>query len=272
MKRSVIILLLFVATQLVCAAAAMLFENFSTLIGGQSIASANLSASPVMMGQALFFGNFVLIALLAALKLIRRPFSFRADSRFEKGGAWMLPAMALLAVGLSFLLQPLALPDDGSMAMFAAMKHNALCMLLLAVVGPITEELVFREGIQRSLSASGLPHVWAAAATAVLFSLVHGNLAQAIPAVLLGFALGLLYIKTGNVRLSCAAHVLNNTLALLLLHFPQTEAWLADNAAFSALLGALLFVGGASMLVFWWRKTPVAHSLFDSLKNEDRKN
>ncbi len=272
MKRSVLILLLFVATQLVSAAAAMLLENFSTIASGQSLASAGLTASPVMMGQALFFGNFVLIALLAALELIRRPFSFRADSRFEKGGAWMLPAMALLAVGLSFLLQPLALPDDGNMAMFAAMKHNVLCMLLLAVVGPITEELVFREGIQRSLSASGIPHIWAAAATAVLFSLVHTNLAQAIPAAILGFALGLLYIKTGNVRLSCAAHVLNNTLALLLLHFPESETWFSDTPTLSVLLGATLFVCGASLLAFWWRRTPVAHSLFDSLKNEDRKN
>lgn len=130
-------------------------------------------------------------------------------------------AFLLLALGVSFLLEPLGLEDGGMGRTFDAMKRNPLCLLVLCLIGPLTEELVFRAGISRSLFRAGLPQWAAAVVSSFAFALVHGNLAQGIPAFILGIALSLLYFRTGNLRLCLPAHILNNAAAVVLLHFPE---------------------------------------------------
>ncbi len=272
MKNSLLILLLFFLAQMAAMAAALLGVNLERLMGGAGIDQNLLLLHPEAYGVAMFVANLVLVGLLRALKLIRPFASLRGRLRPVGDTGLALAGMLLLAFGTSFLVQPLALPDDGQIEMFDAMKDNAVCFLLLTVVGPLTEEFVFREGILRNFVAKGVAPLLSAFITGAVFAAVHGNAAQAVPALVLGFAFGVLYVKTGNVRLSGAAHILNNSLAVLLLYFPETEAWLADAPALSVGLGVLLSLLGTSMLVLWWRRTPTTFSLTDPLKNEDRKD
>ena len=63
-------------------------------------------------------------------------------------------------------------------------------------------------------------------ASALVFAIVHGNLAQGIPALLLGIALGILYHRSRSVWLCVAAHVANNTVAALLMFLPDLpDSW-----------------------------------------------
>lgn len=158
-----------------------------------------------------------------------------------------LVAVLLLAFGLSLLLQPLGLPDDGSTALFDGMKRNPLCILLLTVVGPLTEELVFRAGLIPSFRRNRLPGWAAAGLSAFTFALVHGNVAQGIPAFLIGWVLGLLYLRTGDLRLCLPAHIANNVFAVVLLYLDDP---LADfSVAMSLGLGVLHF--GLGLLNLW---------------------
>lgn len=129
-----------------------------------------------------------------------------------------------LSLGLDSLLHPFHLSDDGSMQMFGEMLQNPLCWLYLCLVGPLTEELVFRLGVTRQLYRLGLPAWGAALVGALLFGVVHGNLFQTVPALVLGFWLGLCYLRTGRLRLSLAAHVANNTLSCILMCTPAADA------------------------------------------------
>lgn len=135
----------------------------------------------------------------------------------------------LTAFGLSLVLGPLHLPDEGTTIQFEGMLSNGLNWLLLVLIGPLCEELTFRAGIQQSLLENKL-HPWLAAAlSALAFALIHGNLAQGIPAFIVGFVLGLLYNRTGNLWLCLPAHIANNLLAVVLLaagcNTDLTERW-----------------------------------------------
>ena len=135
----------------------------------------------------------------------------------------VMVGVPVLGMGLSFLLSPLDIDDGGMEQIFAQMLHNPLCLLLLCVVGPLTEELVFRSGMVRLMRLAGLSSLMAVSISAFSFAAVHGNLVQGIPAFLIGVLLGYLYLRTGNLKLCLPAHIANNTVAVLLLLIPGAE-------------------------------------------------
>ena len=138
-------------------------------------------------------------------------------------------ATTLVSFGLSLVLEPLQLSDNGVTAYFNTLLQQPWSLLLLVVVGPLCEELVFRAGIQQSLRNSGLHPLLAAVVSASAFALVHGNLAQGIPAFTVGILLGILYNCTGNLWLCLPAHMANNLLAVGLMamgsRFDLAERW-----------------------------------------------
>ena len=244
MKKSLLLLLFYILSQFVAL-------NLARVAG--AVAGGGAQPSPAVQGASLLVSSLLLLLLLWALRLVR----FRPQGRGRVRSRWAaglaMPAVLLLCLGLSLLFKPLSLDDGGQMALFDAMKGNVLCLLLLCVVGPLTEEMVFREGLLRHLSAAGLPPLLAAAVSAGVFALVHGNLAQAFHAAVLGFVLGLLYLRTADVRLCFPAHALNNTLAVLFLYFPGAEAaLLPDGLGRTLAVGAAWTVAGAGMLVLAW--------------------
>jgi uncharacterized protein len=98
----------------------------------------------------------------------------------------------------------------------------ALSALLTTVIAPISEEILFRGYIFAALSKwkGWLP---AAATTGVLFGGVHAGsapVADLVPLAVLGFALCMLYRRTGSLYPCIATHSLNNSLA-----FGVLEKW-----------------------------------------------
>ncbi len=247
MFRSIIILNLFVLMSVVSLGLASLIENADDLVSGHT--EELHTPSGVILGISLLAGNLMLVLVLWMMKLVRRYPLRRNVSLGMK--QWLLPTVGtlLLIFGLHLLLLPVGLEDNGQMDLFQSMKSNVLCIFLLCIVGPLTEEIVFREGILRSLVHRGLSPLSAAFVSALLFAVVHANWAQAVPALVAGFVFGILYIRADDIRLCGVAHVLNNTLAMLLLFFPAAESYMvAMNLALQLIVGAFLFIGGGVLV------------------------
>ncbi len=83
-----------------------------------------------------------------------------------------------------------------------------LTALVVVIIGPIFEELIFRKFIIDRLSRFGT--TLAIVASSIAFGLFHGNFYQLFYAVLLGFVLGYIYVKTGDVRYPIVMHMLIN--------------------------------------------------------------
>lgn len=273
MTETIILFLIFAAIQLLSGTAALVFSNLDKL--GSHTPSHLLETDPIVTGITLLVTESLLAFGLwwwyhrieeplrrKALKGEVSPFRFLRFSAprqvLEKkvlpGWKTLLAIVATvgLALGLSTFIESLGKvypalspSDNGTIATFEAMKSNPLCLLLLCVVGPAVEELVFRAGILRSLYIKAFPAWLAVGISALLFALIHGNLAQGIPAFLIGLLFGWQYLRTGNLRICLPAHILNNTLAIVLLFYPITETLaLSDWRMYTgmALSAGLLFV------------------------------
>ena len=94
-----------------------------------------------------------------------------------------------------------------------------LIILLMVIVAPIVEELIFRKIIIDRLSVFGDRN--AIIFSSVAFGLIHVNLYQFFYATALGFILGYVYTKTRNVKYSIFMHMLINFLGSVVVIFAQ---------------------------------------------------
>lgn len=94
----------------------------------------------------------------------------------------------------------------------------------IGLLVPIAEEMVFRGGVLRKLlDISGQRLHWVAiVVSALIFALLHGNLAQGTHAFLMGLLLGWMYYRTKSIIPSVAVHWVNNTVAYIMYNImPQ---------------------------------------------------
>ena len=81
-------------------------------------------------------------------------------------------------------------------------------ILRVVVVAALTEELVLRGYVMGNLRKYG--DTFAILASSIVFALMHGNLVQAPFALIAGFGLGYLSVKTGSIWTGIAIHAGNN--------------------------------------------------------------
>ena len=93
-------------------------------------------------------------------------------------------------------------------------------VVVIALVPAIAEELVFRGVIQKNLVRWFSPHVgvWLGAA---IFSAIHFQFFGFVPRFVLGLVLGYLYLWSGNILVSMAAHFTQNAFQLLIIYLTQ---------------------------------------------------
>lgn len=91
---------------------------------------------------------------------------------------------------------------------------NPLAMLMVAVLAPIFEELVFRKLIIDRTRRYG--ELTAIMYSSIAFGLFHCNLYQIFYAFAIGVVLGYVYVRTGNVLLTIIIHfIINSTSSVL---------------------------------------------------------
>lgn len=111
---------------------------------------------------------------------------------------------------------------------FGMMLSDRWGYLVIGLLAPFTEEMVFRGAILRKLLDSYSP--WKAIAlSAFFFSLIHMNPVQMPHAFLIGLLLGWMYWRTGSILPGIAQHWANNSAAYVIYTFyPDDDTKLAD--------------------------------------------
>ncbi len=176
---------------------------------------------------SLILASFVMLGLLwLHLKKHDRAARIGLTCWSSLGFWWTIGwSVGLIGLGLAFnyLYAAYAIPDIDSQGqmrkLFAALPdtfvNQALLFLAVALIAPLLEELLFRGLLQTALMKY-LPAWGAILASALVFGLVHGQL-YAFPALVgMGAVFGVLYHKTGSLRVTILAHSLNNAAALTL--------------------------------------------------------
>ena len=211
---------------------------------------ANPAASPQAWGLLMMAQGVVLFCAGAGGALALAPmlgfgWAEYFNARRLGAGWWLLAAAALIVVILPFMSTlvawnagaqfPAALHDFGVWArasedkaavltkfltQFSSVGRFWVGVVVIAVVPAVAEELVFRGVIQKNLVCWFSPHVgvWLGAA---IFSAIHFQFFGFVPRFVLGLVLGYLYLWSGNILVSMAAHFTQNAFQLLILYLAQ---------------------------------------------------
>jgi membrane protease YdiL (CAAX protease family) len=216
---------------------------------GHARGSAGANIVATILGDLAFVGAALFFAQLAA-----RP----TPAQFGLRPTRLLPAIGWMALGypvfLLFAAQWLRILDVSSKDhtlddLGRSTAALAAAAILVSVIAPIAEELLFRGYIFTALR--GWAGVWGSAAiTGILFGAIHVDpdrpAAFLLPLAVFGFILCLLYWKTGSLYPCIALHSINNAVA-----FGVTEGWTWQIPLLAA--GAL---GVISVLLLPVRRTP----------------
>ena len=124
---------------------------------------------------------------------------------------------------------PTEMPGQTAAALSAVMSHP-LGLLVVGILAPVSEEMVFRGAILRRLLSCYASPWLAIAVSAFLFGLVHGNAPQFVHAMVIGMLLGWLYWRTGSILPGLVVHRANNLTAFFVCTFCPggTEASLPE--------------------------------------------
>ncbi len=180
-------------------------------------------------GFAAVVNTLACAATLAIAFLIGRP-PVREVFAFRAVGAAALLAATAATVGLVILISDLdnllrlVLPQpkwiqDMFARLFSAKQHPIASFVLLVVVAPLTEELMFRGLMLRGLLGRfAAPK--AILIVAALFAVVHLNPWQALGAIVLGVLLGWFYVRTRSLLPPLLGHAIANGVVFLLPFLP----------------------------------------------------
>ena len=143
------------------------------------------------------------------------------------------------------------------------MATNPLGMLTIGLIGPVVEELVFREATLGTMLRNGVTP-WATMITsALIFGIVHLNPAQVPFAAIMGLMLAIVYYCTGNIVLTSLLHIINNSVAVVQINLLGEEAkeftltqWLGGITN-SWLVFAFCALACLALLIVFWRKSQI---------------
>lgn len=122
----------------------------------------------------------------------------------------------------NFLSDAIRLPDFMTQT-FNDVAKTATGVIAICIIGPICEELIFRESIIRCMLNNGATPKAAVITSSLLFSIAHGNPAQMFFAFFVGILFAMLFIKSGNIILSTIMHILNNSFSVIMMNFYHLE-------------------------------------------------
>ncbi len=105
------------------------------------------------------------------------------------------------------------------MARMNGVGDYILSMIIVALLPAVFEETIFRGALQNLLSRWLKAPVWAIVITAIIFSAIHGSYEGFVPRAILGFILGWLFYRTGNLWVNIAAHFINNAIGISTLYY-----------------------------------------------------
>lgn len=168
----------------------------------------------------------------------------------RRAGPVYLVAGVLVGMSAWYLNLRLVLlidPPGSSKGLQAVVEQTSLVttLIAIAVLPALVEELVFRGIFVRALATRLAPAI-AIGISAVVFSLYHVLPAQMVSTFGLGLALAYLTLRADSVLPAMIAHLLNNTIAIVVSRdeVPGLSAWMGEHPVVMLVASSVLLGGG----------------------------
>jgi uncharacterized protein len=210
--------------------------------------------------------NLLLIWFLLRQKRKAAP-DFQLSFRSVALRVYLLLLIVTLTTGILSepLMNLLHIPDFMGDSFKELYKEPIVSFLLIAVIAPVLEEIIFR-GIVLDGLLKNEPVNKAVIQSALLFGIIHFNPAQAIGAFALGLVMGWVYANTQSLWACIFIHFVNNFTSWLLYQLPSTRQattlgdFFENKGWYVAMLvfcGAILYFSLKSLSVYFRQHIPV---------------
>ncbi|WP_028902867.1 CPBP family intramembrane glutamic endopeptidase [Prevotella sp. P6B4] len=238
MKNAIIYTIIFASIQFVMGGIVM---GVFKLIGLDPIGSVSLITGSIL-SSILAFALFIIYkwAEVSPHWLRTRPWTVLL---------WTVVA-SLGALTPSIWLQEM-LPELPNVAEkgLESIMGNRLGYVVIGLLAPLVEELVFRGAILRSLLRWHHNHWVAIAISALLFALTHVNPAQMPHAFLIGMLLGWMYYRTDSIIPGVVYHWANNSVAYVMYNISIALYGTGDPTLEDMFGSSVLLSVGFSLLI-----------------------
>lgn len=194
----------------------IVFASLQFVIGGIVMGVFKLMGHEPLGSTSIFTGS-ILSSLLAFALFIKCKWA-EVSPHWIRTRPWMVlfwtVVASLGALIPSIWLQEMLpeLPNFAEKSLESIMSDR-LGYVVVGLLAPLVEELVFRGAVLRSLLRWHHNHWVAIAISALLFALTHMNPAQMPHAFLIGMLLGWMYYRTDSIILGVVYHWVNNSVA-----------------------------------------------------------
>ena len=238
MKNAIIYTIIFASIQFVMGGIVM---GVFKLIGLDPIGSVSLITGSIL-SSILAFALFIICkwAEVSPHWLRTRPWTVLL---------WTVVA-SLGALTPSIWLQEM-LPELPNVAEkgLESIMGNRLGYVVIGLLAPLVEELVFRGAILRSLLRWHHNHWVAIVISALLFALTHVNPAQMPHAFLIGMLLGWMYYRTDSIIPGVVYHWANNSVAYVMYNISIALYGTGDPTLEDMFGSSVLLSVGFSLLI-----------------------
>ena len=232
MKRALVYTIMFAAIQFLAGGVATLVVE---LLNGDST-----SATGLIVSSATASIVAVIIFLAARWTVVSRHW---IQTRPWFVLFWCVMAALGILVPSTWLQEQMPeLPNIAEEAFDTIMKDR-MGYFIIGLLAPLTEEMVFRGAVLKSL-LQWKQNPWVGIViSAILFALIHMNPVQMPHAFLVGLLLGWMYYRTDSIIPGVVYHWVNNTVAYVMYNlYPDPDVTLLDLfGSQRAILMALVF-------------------------------
>lgn len=215
MKKALIFLVVFVALQ---AGISVIVTGLWRLATG----SPDITAMQLVVAMATFSAITAAVFLLMRWCEVSRSY---LQSRPWVVLFWCVMAAVGAIIPSTWLQEQMPELPNWLNSEFNMILKDRWGYVVVGLLAPLVEEMVFRGAILRALLTAFRSHWAAIAVSAALFAVVHGNPAQMPHAFLVGLLLGWMYYRTDSIVPGVAYHWVNNSIAYALYNImPAPDA------------------------------------------------
>ena len=238
------------------------FRLSAVLLGGLlRTLTAGWAVGPVLRlaAELVWYGIGLGSAWRLMAPLERRPFEARPARPGRLAELWCMAfSGALVCSRLTGLLEELLERNTGLVSRdpteaLLAMPWPIL-LIQTCVLAPVVEEVLFRRIVLERLRPWG--DAFAVGLSALLFALLHGDLAQMLYAWVGGLALGWAAVETGRLRTSILLHaLLNGATVVQVLLTGRAALWYTVVLMLAAAVGMVLWLFRRETVLRPWERS-----------------
>ena len=214
-KKPILAILVFCIMQILIPVVVQLIAGFIEEPSSETGHPFNIIEHANLFAFALIISGILTVIVLYYMKMIKRK---GLRSRFRsvdwKHAPLAITGAVLGIIVLDLLSEYVNAPDLMQLE-FLCLSKNKFGALAIGFVGPVVEELVFREGILGYLRRHEIGTWTAIIGSSLVFALIHLNPAQIPFAFVMGIMLGYIYVRTSSVIITSLIHIINNLMAVM---------------------------------------------------------